>query len=65
MKVLVTSEDLAAELGIKPYLARKIIKGSLELAKSKGLIVLNTRPITAPYEVVVSYLKRMGIEGRK
>ena len=64
-KVLITSKDLAAELGIKEYLARRIIKGSLEMARNKGLIILNTRPITAPYEVVITYLKKMGIGDTK
>lgn len=61
-KILITSEDLVATLNIKPYLARRLIKGSQEMAKRKGLIVLNTRPMSAPYEIVVHYLKQMGIE---
>ena len=62
MKVLITSEELAEVLDIKPYLARRLIRGSQEMARQKGLIILNTRPISAPYEIVATYLKKMGIK---
>ena len=62
MKYLITSEELATALDIKPYLARRLIRGSQEMARQKGLVVLGTRPISAPYEIVIKYLRTIGIE---